>query len=197
MMHLATLFFIINYNLFSSSLIGISKLPFKPNTINHIEKGVIVTNTQVQGMQNNKIQKLNFKIAGLHKRSCSFALRKLSHYESFHRHLSFVKSSSYDEKKGRVNFYMRASILPFNMRLNFKIPRMTKTGVYPFTFDRGLLKGLKGNIHVSEHKKRCLFFSHAHWQGKHSGINGTIFEFFTNTLTKLAMKNLFRISSIY
>ena len=181
----------------TSNLVGFSTLPFKATTIDHIEKGVIVTNTQVQGLQNKKKQKLDFKMAGLHKKSCVFALRKLSHYESYQRHLGFVKSGRYDEIKGRVDFYLSSSILPFSMRLNFKIPRITTSGVYPFTFDRGFLKGLKGGIHAAPHKKRCLFFIQAHWQGKHSGINDTMFEFFTNVLTKMAMENLFRISSIY
>ena len=195
-----TIFFLLaNITLSSSEPIGLYDLPFKTNSIHHIEKGIIVTNTDVQGqkIQGIKKQKLEFKIAGLHKKSCSFALRKLSYYERYHQYLDFVKKSNYDQKQGRIDFYISASILPFSMRLNFKIPRITKPGVYPFTFDRGFLKGLKGNIHVSTYKNKCLFFTNAHWQGKHSGINNSLFEFFTNVLTKAAMENLFRISSIY
>lgn len=198
-MYQTTFFLMVQTALSASNPISISNLPFKPNSINHIEKSVIVTNTKMHEfkIQGKKKQKLNFKIAGLHKKSCVFALRKLSHYENYHRYLNFVKKSNYNEKKERVDFYLSSSILPYSMRLNFKIPRITKPGAYSFTFDRGFLKGLIGEIHVIPHKKRCLFFAHAHWQGDHSGINDTLFEFFTNVLTKVAMENLFRISSIY
>jgi hypothetical protein len=142
-------------------------------------------------------QKLSFKIAGLHPKSCRYALRKLSHYESYQNHLGFIDKSEYDEKKERVNFHLSSTLLPYDMTLNFHIPRIKKPGVYPFVFDRGFLRGLNGQIIAIKHKKRCLFYTHASWQGPHSGIPNTIFAFFSKALAGLSMKNLFRISSTY
>jgi hypothetical protein len=146
---------------------------------------------------NQKFQKLSFKIAGLHPKSCRFALRKLSHYESYSKHLGFIKHSSYDEKSKRVNFLLSSNLLPYDMGLNFSIPRIKKAGTYPFFFDQGFLTGLKGSIIAIEYKKRCLFYTQAKWNGPHSGIPNTIFEFFSKALAGLSMENLFRISSTY
>ena len=146
---------------------------------------------------NKKFQKLSFKIAGLHPKSCRFALRKLSHYESYSKHLGFIKQSSYDEKSKRVNFLLSSTLLPFDMGLNFSIPRIKTVGTYPFSFDQGFLTGLKGNIIALDYNKRCLFYAYANWSGPHSGIPNTIFEFFSKALAGLSMTNLFRISSTY
>lgn len=146
---------------------------------------------------NQKFQKLSFKIVGLHPKSCRFALRKLSHYESYSKHLGFIKHSSYEEKSKRVNFLLSSSLLPYDMGLNFSIPRIKTAGAYPFAFDQGFLTGLKGHIVAVEYKKRCLFYTYAKWNGQHSGIPNSIFEFFSKALAGLSMENLFRISSTY
>lgn len=140
-------------------------------------------------------QKLEFIISGLHPNSCSVALQKLSRYEEYSKFIDFVKLSRYNEKTGRIYLYLQASILPFNMALDFKIPRITRPGNYPFEFDKGFLYGLKGEIKVIDGpNKRCLFFSDARWQGPDSGIPDLIFELFTNTLAEKSMELLFRIS---
>ncbi len=142
----------------------------------------------------DKLQKLNFQISGLHPKDCRFALRKLSQYERFSDELDFVKKSSYDEADGRIRLLLSSSLLPYNMILHFKIPRIKKPGLYHFEFDDGFLLGLKGEIHVSEHEKRCLFYGSAAWKGPDTGINSLVFEFFSSTLGRLAIENLFRFS---
>ena len=174
-----------------------STLPFASHIKSSLVKGEIITISHVETLAKGKKQKLNFKMAGLHKKSCLFALRKLSLYENYHQYLNFTKKSSYDEKRQRVNFHLHSPLLPFDMVMNFKLPRIKKIGTYPIHFDRGILDGLQGKIHVSSYKHQCLFYLHARWEGKHTGISNTIFEFFSSALSKLAMRNLFRMSSVY
>lgn len=141
-----------------------------------------------------KTQKLEFISAGLHKKSCSYALITLSRYETFSRHIDFITKSSYDESNKRISLSLSHTLMPFDMGLNFKIERIKGPGLYPFQFDRGFLRGLKGEIHVSEHRGRCLFYATAHWQGPDSGINDSVFSFFSQVLGRLAFERLFRIS---
>lgn len=141
-----------------------------------------------------KMQKLEYYISGLHKRTCRFALRKLALYENYKQYLGFVNNSSYEENNSRVYLRLSHSILPIDMVLYFILPRIKKPGVYPFMFDVGFLKDLKGNIHVSEYKNRCFFYATANWEGPHSGFSNTLFEFFSKGMGELSMENLFRIS---
>ncbi|OUR96994.1 hypothetical protein A9Q84_11705 [Halobacteriovorax marinus] len=159
----------------------------------------VYVKSQVSDYEIKKIknQKLFFYIAGLHPKDCRFALRKLAHYESYSKHLGFIKNSSYDEKSQRVNFLLSSLLLPYDMSLNFKIPRIKSPGIYPFKFDQGFLSGLHGNIVTINYKNRCLFYTTASWEGPHSDIPNTVFEFFSKALAQLAMENLFRISSTY
>ncbi len=142
----------------------------------------------------DKEQKLNFTSAGLHKKKCSFALVKLSRYENFSQHINFIKKSSYDEASQKISLSLSHTLMPFDMGLNFKIARIKGPGNYPFRFERGFLKGLKGQIHVSEHQKRCLFYAVARWQGPDTGINDSVFSFFSQALGRMAFERLFRIS---
>ncbi|MBC7714480.1 MAG: hypothetical protein H7177_14135 [Rhizobacter sp.] len=142
-----------------------------------------------------KIQELNFSIAGLHEKSCAYALKTLSLYESYSKLLDFVKESTYDEKTEVLNFQLKHALLPYDMRLIFKLPRITKEGQYPFVFEQGILKELKGTIYAINTKNRCLFYSTAAWSGPTTGFPDLIFEFFSQTLARLSMEKLFRISS--
>ncbi len=147
-------------------------------------------------MENGKFQSFELYTQGLHSKGCVYAMRKLSLYEQYKDFLSFVTESSYE--KETVNFLLDHTLLPFSMRLKFKIPRIRKPGAYPFTFDAGFLKGLKGKIHLKKMKdKRCLFTLTANWKGPHTGIPNLIFEVFSSTLTEMGMKHLFRISRSY
>ena len=51
-------------------------------------KNEIYVSSDVENYEklNQNFQKLSFKIVGLHPKSCRFALKKLSHYESYADH---------------------------------------------------------------------------------------------------------------
>ena len=139
-------------------------------------------------------QALDFKIFGLHKKSCSRALVKLSQYERYAEFVDFIKKSAYDSKSKRIRLNLSHTLMPFDMLLDFKIERITETGVYHFSFDSGFLKGLKGEINISQDKTRCFFATTASWQGPYSGIPNSVFSFFSQALGEIAMERLFRIS---
>lgn len=172
--------------------------PLKDSVRNKILSGDIYRKSEVDTVKNEagiKRQKLDFIISGLHPNNCSVALQKLSRYEEFYKFIDFVKLSSYNEKTKRIYLLLDADILPFRMALDFKIPRITKVGSYPFSFDKGFLDGLKGTIHViNGPNNRCLFYSDAYWQGPDTGIPDIIFELFSSTLAEKSMEVLFRIS---
>lgn len=174
-----------------------SILPYKKNLKEKIFEGTVFSESNVKSskVDQKSTQELNFTIAGLHPKSCSYALKKLSLYESYSSFLDFVKESRFDEKKNEINLLLSHTLLPYDMRLIFTLPRITKEGVYPFTFDHGILKDLKGNIYVINHKGRCLFFTKADWIGPHTGFPNILFEIFSQTLSKMGMERLFRISS--
>lgn len=174
---------------------NLENLPYKKNIKEKILEGQIFSETQVKTFSNKTSQALQFNIAGLHPKSCQYALKTLSLYEDYSRFLNFVKESKYNEAKEEIQFSLSHLLLPFDMTLRFKLPRIKKPGVYPFYFDEGLLKNLHGNIHVMNHKSRCLFYSTAQWSGPHTGINDKIFELFSQALSKHSMEILFRISS--
>lgn len=142
----------------------------------------------------DKTQSLDYFIAGLHKKSCRVALTKLSQYERFQEFLDFVEKSQYNESNKRITLFLGHILMPFDMILDFEIPRITRPGVYPFSFDRGFLKGLTGEISVSVYNNRCLFSTQARWKGPKSRIPDRVFGFFSQALGKNAMETLFRIS---
>ena len=190
---LITFVFWVN-SLFSQEL-TLEKLPYKKNIKEKILAGEIFSESTVTSFNSNKEQKLAFSIAGLHPKSCTYALKTLSLYEEYSQFLSFVKSSSYSDSNNEIDFLLAHAFLPYQMRLIFKLPRITKVGTYPYSFEIGILKNLTGNIYVSDRGKQCLFYTTANWSGPHTGFNNTIFEFFSRALAKLSMESLFRISS--
>lgn len=168
-------------------------LPYKKNIKENILEGKIFSESNVRAY--DEIQNLKFSIAGLHPKSCKYALKTLSLYEEYSRYISFVKKSSYNEENKEINFTLSHILLPYDMLLIFKLPRITTTGIYPFTFEIGILKGLQGKIYASNYADRCLFYSTAEWTGPDTGFPNIIFELFSQTLSKLSMEILFRISS--
>lgn len=167
----------------------------------------VVANSQVETIKGEQIglkgeaQTLKFDITGLHKKSCARALGILSRYESYKNHIDFIKESRYDEQKKEVYFYLSHTLMPFDMSLSFKIPRITGPGAYPFSFEQGFLKNLSGIINVAEAPGRsspnCLFFTTASWQGPYSKIPSPIFEMFSATLSRISMEKLFKISGSF
>jgi hypothetical protein len=157
-------------------------------------KGEVVARADVVGA--NNLQKMNARVAGLHPRSCERGLKKISRYESYPQHMSFVKEASYDDKTERVRFLLNHTVLPFPMVLAFKIPRITKPGVTHFVFPDGIFAGLHGTIHVAPIGNRCVYFLKADWHGKSTGLPDMIVSTFAQTLIKIGLEHLIRISSL-
>lgn len=176
-------------------------LPYNKKLKQKILNGEIFSESKVKSSKvstsqgQSEQQELNFSIAGLHEKSCDYVLKKLSLYEDYSKFIDFVKRSEYSDKTGEINFLLSHTLLPYDMGLIFKLPRITKPGIYPFIFERGILTNLKGNIYVINHNKRCLFYSTANWSGPDTGFPNLVFEFFSQTLAKMTMERLFRISS--
>ncbi len=173
-------------------------IPLKESVKKSVLNGEIFSESNVksyQNKQNQREQNLNFNILGFHPKSCNFAMKKLSRYQDYKKFVDFIKESDYDEKTGELNFLLSHSLLPYNMRLIFKLPRITGPGTYPYSFEIGILKGLKGSIQVLDFKNRCLFYTDAHWSGPHTGFPNIIFEFFSQVLAKKSMEILFRVST--
>lgn len=180
---------------------NLNVLPYKKKLKEKILDGEIFSESKVKSSTLiemglvKQIQELHFTIAGLHEKSCDYALKKLSLYENYSQFIDFVKESKYDEKNQEINFLLDHALLPYSMRLIFKLPRIEKPGAYPFTFELGILKNLHGTIYAIDHKNRCLFFTKADWEGPHTGFPDLLFELFSQTLSKLTMERLFRISN--
>lgn len=194
-----TLFLLIMVHDGKANPLTLQSLPYSSKLIKKISQGAIYAHSQVKTLKEKNIKKqvLKFSVTGLHEKSCRFALRKLSRYEIYKNHIGFIEESRYLKHQGRVDFLLSSFLLPYDMRLNFSIPRIKSPGSYPFFFDQGFLKNLQGLIQVSRVQDRCLFHTTAHWKGPYSGIPDSIFEFFSSALSELAMKNLFRISRTY
>ncbi len=180
-----------------AEVISFDKLPFNKTVKENILNGEIFSKSQVETFteNGNEMQSLKFVIAGIHPKSCEYALKKLSLYEEYSNFLDFVKISKYDEKTQELDFFIQHSLLPYTMELTFSLPRVKKIGDYPFRFKIGILKDLSGMIYVRNFENRCFFYTTASWKGPYTKIPGFIFEIFSQTLSKISMELLFRISS--
>ena len=156
-------------------------------------KGEVISVGNVTSPSDKEQQMMLF-VSGVHPRNCVRAMRKLSLYENYTNYIDFIKKSSYDDKKEIVTFVMDHALLPFPMVLTFKIPRITKEGHYPFTFDHGFLKDLKGTIAVKEVGKFCLLTMKTDWRGPETKIPNVAFEAFIQTVGKLGLEHLIRVS---
>lgn len=155
--------------------------------------GVVISIGKVESPTEKEQQMMLF-VSGIHPRNCHRAMRKLSLYENYSSYMDFIKQSSYVEKKEEVNFVMDHALLPFPMVLTFKIPRITKPGHYPFTFDHGFLKNLKGTIGVANVGKFCLLSLKTDWRGPETRIPNMAFEAFIQTVGKIGLEHLIRVS---
>lgn len=156
-------------------------------------KGIVISVGKVDS-PTDKEQQLMLFVSGMHPRNCTRAMRKLSLYENYSSYMDFIKESRYDEKKEQVTFVMDHMLLPFPMILTFKIPRIKKAGVYPFSFDSGFLKDLKGNVVVKEVGKYCSLSLKTDWRGPETKIPNIAFEAFLQTVGKLGLEHLIRVS---
>ena len=158
-------------------------------------KGEVISTGQVTSPSENEQQLFLFS-SGVHPRNCTRAMRKLSLYENYHNYMDFIKTSSYDEKTQKFTFTIEHALLPYPMIVGFKIPRITKEGHYPFTFEDGFLKGLKGTVIVQEIGKFCLLGLKADWRGPKSKIPDLVFGTFVQTVGRIGLEHLIRVSSI-
>lgn len=156
-------------------------------------KGEVISVGKVNSPTEKEQQMMLF-VSGVHPRNCQRAMRKLSLYENYNTYMDFVKQSSYDEKKQQVNFVMDHALLPFPMSLTFKIPRIKGPGHYPFTFEHGFLKDLKGTVGVKDVGKFCLLTLKTDWRGPETKIPNIAFEAFIQTVGKIGLEHLIRVS---
>ena len=128
-------------------------------------KGEVVSVGKVHSPTEKEQQMMLF-VSGIHPRNCTRAMRKLSLYENYSSYMDFIKTSQYNDQTQRFTFTVDHALLPFPMIVGFKIPRITKEGHYPFTFDDGFLKDLKGTVIVKEVGKFCMLGLKADWRGR-------------------------------
>jgi hypothetical protein len=156
-------------------------------------KGDVVSVGKVDSPTDKQQQMMLF-VSGIHPRNCTRAMRKLSLYENYSSYMDFIKESKYDDKNQKLSFVIDHALLPFPMVVGFKIPRITKEGHYPFVFEDGFLKDLKGTVIVKEVGKFCLMGLKADWRGPESKIPNVVFGSFVQTVGKLGLERLIRVS---
>lgn len=176
-------------------LIDFDSLPLNKEETALLSKQKILSVAHVTTDQKNETQSFTFYLAGIHKRSCRFAMKKLRRYESLKDYIDIIDESKYNNETKELFVVVNPPIIPKKFILDFKIDRIEKIGVYPFIFEKGFLKGLVGEIHASEYKRKCLFYISANWKGKKTSFSNGILELFATTIGELAMKKLFRVSS--
>lgn len=176
--------------------ISIELKPFYAPSEGQIEdllKGVVISTSSVSTPKPNTQQMMLFT-SGVHPRNCTRAMRKLSLYENYHEYIDFIKKSEYNDQTEKVSFLLDHTLMPFPMTLSFKIPRIKKAGHFPFTFEDGFLKDLKGTIIVHEVGKYCLLGLKTDWKGPETRIPNLIFETFVQTVGKMGLEHLIRVS---
>jgi hypothetical protein len=156
-------------------------------------KGAVVSTGKVSSPTATEQEMLLF-VGGVHPRNCTRAMRKLSLYENYHNYMDFVKTSRYDEKTQRFAFVIDHTLMPFPMSVRFKIPRITGPGLYPFTFEDGFLKDLRGTVVVRDLGKYCLLALKTDWRGPKTRIPDLVFSTFVQTVGKLGLEHLIRVS---
>lgn len=161
--------------------------------IEDLLKGVVISVGNVTSPTDKEQQMMLF-VSGVHPRNCTRAMRKLSLYENYSSYMDFIKKSSYDEKKEQMYFVIDHMLIPFPMHVTFKLPRITKEGHYPFTFDHGFLKDLKGTVAVKNIGKFCLLTLKTDWRGPETNIPNFPFSAFIQTVGKMGLEHLIRVS---
>lgn len=156
-------------------------------------KGEVISTSKVTS-PTDKEQQMFLFVSGIHPKNCTKAMRKLSLYENYHNYMEFIKSSDYDEKTQKFSFVIDHALMPFPMSVKFKIPRITKEGYYPFTFEDGFLKDLKGTVIVQEVGKFCMLGLKTDWKGPKTKIPNVVFSTFVQTVGKLGLEHLIRVS---
>ena len=168
------------------------KQKLSPQQFEQLQKGEITSFSNVESSETE--QMLDLYVAAIHPKKCNRALRKISLYEKYSNFMDFITKSTYDESKQEIYLLFEHSVLPSRMYIKFKIPRVKKEGKYPFIFEEGMFLGLKGNIHVKKYGRKCIMYMDAHWIGKKTKFPNVVMEAFSQTLTRLTLDKLIRIS---
>ncbi|MBF0360733.1 MAG: hypothetical protein HQK49_06965 [Oligoflexia bacterium] len=140
-------------------------------------------------------QKIEFLVSGLHKSSCQQALPHMNKYEDYQKYIGVISESYYNQQNKNLVFLFDFKLLPYQLMLQMQLDRITKSGNYPYILKGGIFPDLGGVINVSEYNKRCLFIVSANWQGPKSNIPNFILELFLETVAKISLEKLFRISA--
>ncbi len=141
-----------------------------------------------------KTQSLKLFVAGVHPRNCVRAMRKISLYESYDKFIDFIKESKYDPQSTQLSLTIDHTLLPYTMIMSFKLQRITGVGEYKFMFEHGFLKDLQGTIGVQNLDKFCVLTLKADWNGPDSHLPNIALEIFAQTLSKLGLEHLIRLS---
>ena len=192
-------FALLTTDLFASTGFHIEELDIQLNrtSFRKFKKGVVSSYSKVESYDLDKKvvkQKLDMYVYGLHRRSCTMVLPKISLYEKFKDYVDMIEVSEYNEESGRINLVMNHKLLPFQMRLNFKLEKIDRPGLYKFEFDKGFLKGLQGEILAKKHEGKCLLAARAKYDGKKSHISDSVMEIFTETLSRITLERLIVVS---
>lgn len=140
-------------------------------------------------------QMIKFFVLGLHKNSCPRVLPLMNRYEEYQKHIKIISESYYNPRNKLLVLVFDFPILPFQVMLQMQLERISASGNYPYILKGGIFPDLKGSIDVSNYKNRCLFNVSAYWQGAKSNIPNFILEIFLETVAKMALEKLFRISA--
>lgn len=162
--------------------------------IKELYQGEILSQVKVQTQAEQ--QELQLWVAGIHPQNCQKALRKISHYEGYPEFLSFMKTSQYQEATQRWKLKIDHLLMPFPMYLDFKMPRVKEIGSYPFTFEKGFLAGLLGEVKAEAVKQRCMLTLKSHWKGAKTQIPDIVFSTFVQTLAELGLNHLIRATKL-
>jgi hypothetical protein len=168
--------------------------PLSKQELSAILEGEVVAWSEVKSK--NEEQSMLIKVAGLHPRTCGRALRKISQYENYDQFMGFIKKAKYQEEQKLISWTIDHTLLPFPMILEFQMSRLSQPGEYPFQFMSGIFKNLNGLIKIASIENRCLLFMDVKWHGQTTKIPNLVVEAFAQTLSKLGLENLIRISTL-
>lgn len=161
-------------------------------------KPYVDSNVNSYEKEKEDFQSLKLKGAAYHVDSCKKVFGTLGQYENYKKMISFIKESHYNEKNKRVFFLLSHFLLPFDMVMDFKIPRIKDEGMYTFKFDQGFLKSLIGEIFVqnlNEEKYKCFISIDIKWSGPDSPFPDFIFQYFSKVLLNRSIKKLWSESN--
>ncbi len=185
---------IIIYSILMNSAYGknitINQLPFEKSEIKKILKGKCISKCKVKTIKHKK-QSMKYNIAAYHSKPCKPVLKKLSKYEDYKKYISVIKDITYKEKTQNLYASLNHVLLPFNISIYVKIPRIKKPGIYNFIFKKGFLPNLKGKIFINQENNRCLFLLKANWLGEYSGIPSPILYVMAKIIGTKSVYSLF------